>query len=29
VQVYEVGTQTMLDSGAIVPIFELEKPWGN
>ena len=33
VQVYEVGTQTMLDSGAIVPLFELEKPgeidWGN
>ncbi len=32
VQVYEVGTQTMLDSGAIVPLFELEKPgeidWG-
>lgn len=32
VQVYEVGTQTMLDSGAIVPIFDLEKPgeidWG-
>ena len=26
VQVYEVGTQTMLDSGAIVPLFELEKP---
>ena len=25
VQVYEVGTQTMLDSGAIVPLFELEK----
>ena len=33
VQVYEVGTQTMLDSGAILPLFELEKPgeidWGN
>lgn len=33
VQIYEVGTQTMLDSGAIVPLFELEKPgeidWGN
>jgi sn-glycerol 3-phosphate transport system substrate-binding protein len=33
VQVFEVGTQTMLDSGAIVPLFELEKPgeidWGN
>ena len=33
VQVYEVGTQTMLDSGAIVPLFELEKPgevdWDN
>ena len=33
VQVYEVGTQTMLDSGAIVPVFEIEKPgdidWGN
>lgn len=26
VQVYEVGTQTMLDSGAIVPVFEIEKP---
>ncbi len=33
VQVWEVGTQTMLDSGAIVPLFELEKPgeldWNN
>ncbi|MBW2122326.1 MAG: ABC transporter substrate-binding protein, partial [Deltaproteobacteria bacterium] len=33
VQVYEVGTQTMLDSGAIVPIFKIAKPgeidWGD
>ncbi len=33
VQVYEVGTQTMLDSGAIVPVFEIAKPgeidWGD
>ncbi len=33
VQIYEVGTQTMLDSGAIVPVFELFKPgevdWGD
>lgn len=32
-QIYEVGTQTMLDSGAIVPVFELFKPgevdWGD
>jgi sn-glycerol 3-phosphate transport system substrate-binding protein len=26
VQVYEVGTQTMLDSGAIVPVTEVVKP---
>lgn len=26
VQIYEVGTQTMLDSGAIVPVFEIAKP---
>ncbi len=33
VQVYEVGTQTMLDSGAIVPVFEIAKAgeidWGD
>lgn len=33
VQIYEVGTQTMLDSGAIVPVFEIAKPgeidWGD
>ncbi len=32
VQVYEVGLQTMLDSGAIVPVFELAEPgfdWGD
>jgi sn-glycerol 3-phosphate transport system substrate-binding protein len=33
VQVYEVGTQTMLDSDAIVPLFDVEKPgevdWNN
>ena len=33
VQVYEVGTQTMLDSGAIVPVFQVVKPgqidWGD
>lgn len=33
IQVYEVGTQTMLDSGAIIPVFELAKPgevdWGD
>jgi len=33
VQIYEVGTQTMLDSGAIVPVYEIAKPgeidWGD
>lgn len=33
VQIYEVGTQTMLDSGAIVPVFEIAKEgeidWGD
>jgi sn-glycerol 3-phosphate transport system substrate-binding protein len=32
VQVYEVGTQTMLDSGAIVPVYTLNKgevDWGD
>jgi len=32
VQVYEVGLQTMLDSGAIVPVYELAGPdfdWGD
>lgn len=31
-QVYEVGTQTMLDSGAIVPVYEIvgdQIDWGN
>ncbi len=32
VQVYEVGLQTMLDSGAIVPVYEIAEPgfdWGD